>query len=704
MKLHVESQGLLAGLDDAALRRRIGTEPYQSLWSYLMERYQGMRTRMRTTGEIFDQGACGWHSITPLTIEAGLIFRLTGDPEALAWVETQITRLSEVYGQGDEPASGPLPAGRRRLVLSHRELALGADLCRAHLSPPARARLHRLMREICIPGSGLPGTLTHYGCGANVPVYQAVVAGICALTWGESCGYPAWQTVVDQSVTACRQFLRHGCDATGFPFEGMGYGHGVFDLIYLYAWILRQRQWVDLFLHEPVLACIPDASRQMVFPDAASLGNFNDTGTSSPWSIPWLHLTAAVYNRPDQLGFWEAFCGPAAPHRPYGDQWPHLARLNGGDERCIEAADLTLPLTFLWWQADRPRAPLEACPLPTATRAARAGVAAFRTSWHREAVFASLLASGRDPCCRGHAHNDAGHLSIVVGGEYLAVDTGRYNSNEDQHSVVLVDGRNARPTPENHWGAGGNVDALAGRIAAFQRHDMLDYCRVDAALQKNCRVADRHLLFVRQGGDDAYLVVIDNINPDDRPHDYLWQLQVHPEAVITIDGNRHATVAGRKARLDLTFVIKPPVVDANLQRTDLTLSQDIKAWSWPYGRAFNTTTLEATGLGTTSVRRPRLLAARSAENGQSMTVIVPRRNGQASLRVTDCSTANLLVVRVGDGKSEDTVIAALDHACIETDEVRGLTEFALIRREADGRVIGAWSVDGARISLKPFAS
>lgn len=703
MTLNTQSLGLLAGMDDAALKRRTKTEPYRALWCYFTGRYEGMLERMHEDGKRFSQGVCGWHSITPLVIEAGLINRLTDDASALAWIEESVEVLATAYREPDGSLGAAGSGTRRAMVMSHLELALGADLCRHRLTPSTRKLVQDLMRDICIPFSGLPESLTGFGCGANIPLYRAAVAGLCALTWGEESGFADWEKVCDMSVTAVRQFLRHGCDEDGFPFEGLGYGHGVFDLLYLFAQVMKQSGRVDLFASEPVLGRIPDASRQMLFPNAGSLGSTNDTGTRSPWSIPWLHLTAAVWNRPDQIGFWEAFCGPDTPNKPYGDIWPWHARLLGQDERFIEHCDLGLVLNFLWWRAERPLAPLEACPLPTADRASRAGIAAFRTDWGREAVFVSMLASGRSHCCHGHAHNDCGHVNFVVGGEYLAIDTGRYNDNEDQHSVILIDGRNAAGKSENHWGGLSKgvqqCDAPAGRITAFQRHPMVDYCKVDAALQKNCRWADRHLLFIRCGRGDAYTVLVDNINPDDQPHDYVWQLQLNPEASITIDGPRQATVEGKDARLEISFALKPPVIDSKLERTDLSLRHDIREWSWPYGRNQDTTVLEAIGLMSTSVRRPRLLAERRAENGQFTAVIVPRRKDQPPLRVTDCSTPKLFRIRVtGDGW-EDTVIAALDHALIDLDEAFGFTEFALVRRNPAGQILGIWTVNGAALEL-----
>ena len=345
-------------------------------------------------------------------------------------------------------------------------------------------------------------------------------------------------------------------------------------------------------------------------------------------------------------------------------------------------------LTLLWWAPDVPIQPVEEAGLPTADHSRGTEMANFRTSWGPAATYLNVLGSGRSHTGAGHAHADCGHFSIFGRGEYLAVDTGRYNVDEDQHNVVLIDGKCHLPLPEGAWG----FNQRSGRLHSFQRHSLLDYVVADSAHQKNCCWADRHVMFVRLGGDDGYIVTADNINRDHQKHSYWWQLHANPDCRIEVTGAQSAVVWGQRARLDVEFLFPGPD-DIPDDPHKLELRTDEVYWG--YGKK-DEPSLEAreTGLLVTSYRRPRLIAELTGLNGLLLAIMVPRGLDEPPLAIRRESPRRLLRAEIGSDNCQDTVVAALDHGYIRTSDIEGCAELALIRRDSDGAVLGTWTSDG----------
>lgn len=696
----MKSLGLLCARDDGELTARIAREPYAALWRRLVSRWEGLAARADVRAGTFRQANLGLAACTPRVIDAALIHRLTAREDALAYVVQCVDRLTARYADAHTPdelrgrtgrASGPV-------VLSHGEVALAADLVRESLPPETRAGLGRIMRECIIGFTGFEGTLGGYGSGANIPCCRDINAGIAALTWGEECGYREWKPVVWKASEVARQYLHHGCDAGGFSYEGTGYGHSMFLYIYLYAQLLRQSGVRDLFAEEPLLERIPEASQHMLLDDHSFAATTNDHGLLEPWSMWWLLLTAQHYRRPDHLGLWHAFQGPDHPVRPYGDVWPWYAEQAGVVGRDEEKPDPSLLAAFLWWDATAPVEPIERSRLPLAQCAEGTGTATFRTGWTPGGVFAAFLGGGRSHTCFGHAHLDCGHFGISAYGRYLAVDTGRYNFHENQHSVVMVEGRERHPDyPE---GKGMASDMLGGRLCDFERGAFVDYCKADAAQMKNCTWADRHFLFVRTPGGGAYVVTLDNIlTPSPDPSTFCWQMQVHPKATIALAGDRQARVTDGGARLDIDFFMKDNLFAPGAEPR-FALSQDVQEWVWPYGRSEDASLFERTGLLVSSLRRPRLLARQTSVSCFLGAVISPRRTEAPPRRVRTWNRANLVGLVVEDEACTDTLLIALDHAYIDTPEYYGLCELALVRRTPDSPAPAVWTKGGAVLTIR----
>jgi hypothetical protein len=409
-----------------------------------------------------------------------------------------------------------------------------------------------------------------------------------------------------------------------------------------------------------------------------------------PESLSWLLGTAAYYGDPRHLGLWYAYQGPDHPVRPYGDATEEYRRTHNGD-RSVDA-HAAMMQAVLYWDAAAPCTAVEDSDVPTATYSAGTELANFRTSWSRGAVYLNVLGSGRSHASQTHKHADCGHFSIFAHGEYLAIDTGRYNVDEDQHSVVMVDGKPHLPC------AGWGMNTRGGRLLDFQRAGFVEYVRVDMAHMKDCIWADRHFLFVRLGGDDAYMVAIDNINKNNAKHSYWWQLHAHPAAAVRIDGERQASVVGRAGRLDVTFAV-PTALDFPSDPHRIALRADEAWWSRPYGKNDAAPSHDRADVWITSVRRPRLIAEVEGLNGQIMAVIVPRRTGDAPLTVRQVAQRRVLTMVVESEAYVDTIAAPLDSGVLLTPDMRGFTELAVVRRDKQGGLVDQWSVGAERLTV-----
>lgn len=681
---------LLGSYDREWLRARTVSGASARVWRYLVERWEGVAARCRENGKFFDQGALGWHSVTPMAVEAALIYRMEGREDARDYALSCIRHFLEVTRK-KRPG--------RPQVLSHGEVALASNLLGESLPEEDRAAVMELMRSRCIPFHDFAKSLAGYGSRGNIPLCQNIGAATCALAWGEACGYPEWEAIVDQACDAVRQYLRNGSDAEGFSYEGTGYGSEVCRFIFRFTHILRQVGWHDdLLRNEPRLRKLPEAYSHMVMPSGHHAATTNDSGVRAPVSFWWFLLSATEWNRPQDWAMWRHYSGPDHPVRPWGDTWPGYCRSVDLDPRWMEASDETLLMTFLYLDDRALEATMDSYPLPTAICSEGTGTALFRTSWSPRATFAAILGEGRSRACFGHAHADCGHIDIALGDEYLAIDTGRYNTNEDQHSLVLIDGENRFPSSSP--GAGMSADRWSGRLGKWQHHPLVDYCVADASLMKGAHWALRHFFFVRTGGDRAYVVCFDNINVDNgvTRREYWWQLQCATGSRVEIGDQATATVWSKsgRARLDCAFFQKPENEAAG-PFEPIEVRQDIREWVWPYGKEQDPVVverMERTGETISSVRHPRLLAIQRGLSCGILSVVSPRWKEEAPLGLRPVEVQNGLGVEITGEDFVDTLLIGPDHRLILHEGRKCFAEFALIRRDRGGEVVDQWTSSG----------
>lgn len=337
--------------------------------------------------------------------------------------------------------------------------------------------------------------------------------------------------------------------------------------------------------------------------------------------------------------------------------------------------------------------------IPAAFHEPVRGIATFRSGWTPDAAFVVFDGSQRSSSGQGHAHASCGHFSLSAVGEYFSIDTGRYNMEQNAHSVVLVDGKSGRST-DGEWGAVKHP----GVMTACAPGELVDYAAVDSSHQHDCYWARRHLGLVKGRGVRPYLWVIDDINKCDGWGEYWWQLQSCPENAIAVrDGA--ATIRGWRNGnlLDVHFVV-PAARDYPKPHT-LRVEQD-RAYtsSYKYCAPRDATPeqvaahLEAqvaryprpsAGVHGPVYVRPRLLAKVGGYNGRILSVMLPRLKGERAPRVRSLACIqNALAVRMTFADVEDRFVFAFDHGMLEADGVCERGEWCVIRRSLKtGRIL-----------------
>ncbi len=680
-------RGILKGFDIEKLRAKRTQGDGKKLWERLVTRTREHIVAMRASKFELYYGAIGWHDQTPCVLEAALMVLLEDDKDALVYVEECIAQVVAKT----QKIRKDNPNAKLVEIHSHARVAMAADMLRGKLSAKAMEALLGFMRHTAIDYNRGAEGYHQFSAGSNIQFAHNSTAGVCALLWGEDCGHPEWREVVDTAIIQTRCYLKYGCDESGFSYEGTGYGHGCFAYMYPFVEVLKISGYADLYETEPRLKNILESSLRGIFPTGEFLVNDNDVGLIGAASLFYLLMGYREFKNPLYLSFWNAYQGPEHPIRPYGDMLPWVNKLVGTPGLAIEGTS-TLFYTMLYWEPEAAYTPLAKVTHPVAAYAQGTERADIRTSWSSDAVYVNILGSGRDHHSQTHRHADAGHFSIFAHGEYLAIDTGRYNSNEDQHNVVMVEGKNAYEI--EGWG----IDQMSGRLGNFQHLPELTYVKADMAKMKNCYWADRHFLVVNHGVDEAYIVTVDDINVDNQFHSYVWQLQANQGGFFTMSGPESATLHNPKARLDIEFVIPSPL-DHPANPHKLELSSGVQEWQWPYGRTQAIEGVLKAGVLQSSVSRQKLSAKLTGANGVIMAVMSPRKAGQATIGVERIQHKRALEVRVKTDKYIDTIIAAPNRAVINTKEVHALSELVFVRRDLSGKVLKTWSVDGAEVKV-----
>lgn len=669
MRSDLDVNGLLRGYDVGRLREKITREPFKASFVRMVAHVHDVAEKDRQTDKISNGGWCHSKYFTPLVLEAGFVYRITGDQIAADHVARQIEKIARVYVNPPQSfLDEGLVGGKPSAYFSNAHTCMAVRMCKEGLSEESYQKMadlarHRLIDD-CHNGRYF---LTHFNAGHNAVTTHVVSAAICALVFGEETGHPNTELIVDLGRDACESHMHWGYDNQGVPHEGPMYSQVTLDWVYLFVDMLRKHGGEDLFKTVPRLATVAQAYSEMQLPGIVGYNGFDDCRKLiNPYPMPWLLLTEKEYDRPQDLALWQ----------DTKDGWRYDVIKQGLYHETTAAEWLDLR-EILWWDGRKEERSVSQFGHSTAFFGLGKAVAVLRSSWSDDAICVNVLGQGRAHNTPDHTHADAGHFSIFAHGELLAYDTGYFNFDEDTHSVILIDDKPFFPQ--------GNGNQYAGRFADTGRHDLLDYVVVDGAGAKGCMWALRTILFVRGEGETSYVVTLDSINVDDKPHNFKWQLQAKMQCSIDVTGDTTAVVNGRKARLDCHF-FNPFEEDYQPESHTLKLFTDDHEHIQIMTEEPET--------------NPRLVAEQWGWNCTLMSLVIPRRNGQDAMKVTNDTSYRTFDVKVEHGDYVDQIIYACDHIRVRVPGVKAASEVVVIRRDKEGKLVDYWTIDGKGIELE----
>ena len=340
------------------------------------------------------------------------------------------------------------------------------------------------------------------------------------------------------------------------------------------------------------------------------------------------------------------------------------------------------------------------------------GLVSFRSGWKPDDTMVLFDGSHRNTSAPGHEHASCGHFSVSALGEYFAIDTGRYGIEQDQHNIVLVDGKSGHST-NGEW----RNTHEHGLLIDYQPDNFCDFAAVDSSHQHNCYWSRRSLGFVkgspmrpeplshrrslrrsagRRGeGAPSYIWTVEDINKANDWAEFWWTLNTHPNNTIETFPD-HGVIHGCRQGnlLDIHFALPAP--ESFPKPHTLAVMQDIgRCSSYKYVHdidQFNGTFKDANSYLAPEravLIRPRLVAKISGYNGRFMSVMIPRRKGGKPAKVERLpSVDNSLAVRITFAEVEDTLIWAYEHHLLEAGGIRGRGQWCVVRQSRkSGKVL-----------------
>ncbi|MCX5662965.1 MAG: hypothetical protein NTW19_25045 [Planctomycetota bacterium] len=595
---------------------------------------------------------------------------------------------------------------------------LAYDLIHEHLSPADRRTFCDWVVEFWVNVSFQRQIPTYYrNAGGNIAMGEVLTALMGLLAIEGDPGVPNLIKTRDQMVHMLQASLHCALGPEGYPAEDIGYGSGMGGWLAYLVEATRRAGLYDAYEHSPRFARFGRAMLHFVQPWGRCLSNTGDHGDDFGERGFVLTRLAQETRDPSLLWLRETLFYPTASARPKPTSV--RAELALSPTTQIPADGCVLIALDAKAKAVAP-AKLN---LPTAYRDRDRGIVSFRNGWQPDATLVVFDGAHRPTAAQGHAHDSGGHFSLSAVGEYFGIDTGRYNTEQDQHNVVLVDGKSGQST-QRQW----RRTYYHANLTEYAPGPLVDFASVDNSQMSSCYWSRRHIGLVKPVGVGkgagkgktpalpAWTFTVDDVNFADDFHEFWWALNTHPNNRIEFGKGRvrggagSASILGGRSgnRLDLHWVLphaheypKPHTLKL-MKHTQLGGSQDYI----PDPRGNAKRYLKAAGdlvHGPVYVR-PRLVAKVSGYNGRFMSLMIPRVAGQRPAEVQRLpSVDNSLAasIRFKAQNIEDTIIWAYDHALLEAGDVVARGQWVVVRRRiTDGRVLAHAGGDLTELSVK----
>ena len=481
----------------------------------------------------------------------------------------------------------------------------------------------------------------------------------------------------------------------GYPEEDTGYGTDFLVLLFRVSEVLRRSGDFDAMARCPHLARAGRALLSIVEPWGVSLATTGDAGDHFHRRQHLLPRLATLTG--DRTLVW--LMG-VLRHEKDGVE---LAPARDG----FPAFDTPVD-SFTLIHLDEMEAPLSPAraKVPTSFHDRRRGFVAFRDGWKPDGTLLTFDGSQRSPAAQGHFHASAGHFNFSALGEYFGIDTGRYNMDQDQHNVVLIDSKSGRSS-NGDW-----IQAQhAGRLIDYRPGPFVDFAAADSSHQHNCYWARRGIGLVKGRGIPGYTWMVEDVNKANDWAEYWWTLNTSPENTIRC-GKNSATIRGclQGNLLDVHFAIPPK--NAYPKSHTLELTQDeMTTGSYNY---IGNPRVRAAEIKPSRAQvhhsvylRPRLVAKIGGYNGRFMSVLLPRRKGESAAKFEQLPVIdNALAVRITHPAAgrraaiTDTIIWAYEHRLLEAGDISARGDWCVVRRDAgSGKVLDYAMGDGASLRV-----
>jgi hypothetical protein len=281
----------------------------------------------------------------------------------------------------------------------------------------------------------------------------------------------------------------------------------------------------------------------------------------------------------------------------------------------------------------------------------------MRSGWEGGSLYASLMASGRSPANVIHQHVDAGHFTLIANGEAFSVDSGYGDIQSRFHSVMIPNARDPSRAPEkfDQMFHGGYTETSA--VTAYAQ-----YARVNISEQWECCWAYRHMLLIDGPGVSPYAIILDDVNPNCDYRLFRWQLNSEPANTISVVGDS-AIICGKVHYLDVHFAY--PHTGQYPDDHELSLS------------AVTESSRSDVGMGD----RPQLRGDLNGHNGQLLSLMLPRLDSQAQVRVDTVHGEDQFGFKIQHGEYTDTIVANVISRMIDLDSLNIEATLAVVRRD-----------------------
>ncbi len=512
---------------------------------------------------------------------------------------------------------------------------------------------------------------------------------------------PALDKELQRLLLCLEASLQAAIGPDGYPEEDTGYGTLVTARLVQSLECVRRAGIVDLYERCPHVLRFGQAMLHIVEPWGEDLANTGDHGDDFGQREFVLARLAAETHDPTLLwllGTLHYHHGKVHPENRMPDFWVEVELREGFRVPASWRSLLVLA------QLAEARHPREAG-VPTAFMDRRRGVVSFRDRWADDATFLFVDASQRSPAGQGHAHSNSGHFILSDVGEYFSIGPGRYQNDQDQQSVVLIDGESGYSN-EGQW----RHARQEGILTDYAPGEFVDAVSVDASHHYRARWARRHVGLVKGAGARAYVWTVEDINKADDWAEFWWQLQTSPENAIHLR-EQSATIEGWRCGnlLDVHFGLTQPC--------ELTLAQDIcTSSSWAYltrdpsgSEDRRRIALEefaarfprpAAMVHGPALINPRLLAKVKAPCGRFMSLMLPRLASEAPPAVEQLDTlVGSIAMRITFADVEDTIVYAYEHRILEANGIAARGDWCVVRRDrASGKTLAACVHHGTLLS------